>query len=255
MNKLKSLILFIALVALSSCSSNDDVVVTPTSVTINFTHSWQDLEVNSEEFNILQYETENVDSLLIVRLRYLVSDFVFTHESGTTVELDEYALVDVGAEQNLTFSTQDTILPGTYTVSFRFGFNDEDNIDLAYQDLTAAEFNVPPGLGGGYHYMQFDGQYLDENGDRQPFNYHAIRANDPLGVNESQDTSFEVNLGTVIIGGNTTINVNMDVYEWFSNPNMWDLSELNVMLMGNFDAQIDMNQNGASVFSLGSVTQ
>jgi hypothetical protein len=255
MKTIQSLIFFTFIIALSSCSSNDDIEAIPGSVTFNFTHSWQDLEIDTDEFNILQYETENGDSLLITRLRYLVSDFVFTHESGTTLTIDDYQLIDVTNGENLSFSTQDTILPGTYSISFRFGLLDEKNQGATYEDLIGVNFDVPPTLGGGYHYMQFDGEYLDENDDRQPFNYHAISAIDPLGVNEAADTSFEVELGAVVIGGNTTVNINMDVYEWFSNPNMWDLNELNVMLMGNFEAQIDINQNGASVFSLGTVTQ
>jgi hypothetical protein len=253
MNKLTSLFIVIAIIAFSSCSSNDDIVVVPTGVNFNFTHSWQDLEVNADEFNILQYETENGDSLLITRLRYVVSDFIFTHESGNVVTIEDFQFLDVENEESLSFRTIDTILPGTYTVGFRFGLVDERNQGVTYQEL--ADFTVPEILGGGYHYMQFDGQYLDVNGDRQPFNYHAIRAFDPLGIEDPRDTSFEVNLGTIIIGGNTTINVDMDVYEWFSNPNTWDLNVLNTELMGNFDAQIDMNQNGATVFSLESVTQ
>jgi hypothetical protein len=252
MKILKPLIFLVSIAVLSSCSSNDDVVVVPTSVTFNFTHSWQDLEVNADEFNILQYETENGDSLLITRLRYVISDFVFTHESGNSITIEDFQFLNVENEESLSFSTRDTILPGTYSVGFRFGLSNEKNQTGAFPSLV--DFTVPGSLGGGYHYMQLDGQYVDTNGDRQPFNYHAISAFDPGGLNEPQDTSFEVNLGTVVIGESTTINVNMNIYEWFSNPVTWDINELNVMLMGNFDAQIDMSQNGRSVFSLESVT-
>lgn len=255
MKTFKSLIFFTFIIALASCSSNDDVVVTPASVTFNFTHTWQDLEVNADEFNILQYVTENGDSLFIDRLRYLVTDFVFTHESGPSIEVDGYALVDVETEENLTFSTQDTILPGTYSITFRFGFNPDDNVDNAYPDLNVAVFNVPDVIGDGYHNMQMEGQFVNSDGDRQGFAYHSIPGYDVTGVNEFEDTSFEVSLGTVVIGENTTINVNMDVYEWFSNPNTWDLNVLNNGLMMNYDAQVAMSQNGASVFSLGTVTQ
>lgn len=249
----KSLILFAFILSLASCSNNDDVIVIPTNVTFNFTHSWQDLDVNVDEFNILQYVTENEDSLLISRLRYLISDFVFTHESGTSVELSDFLLIDLEDESSLTTSTQDTILPGTYTISFRFGLLDEKNLGVSYPNLISSNFNISDDVNDGYHYMQFEGEFIDSLGVRQPFDYSAVSAVDPSGINEAEDTSFEVILGAVVIGETTTININMDVYEWFSNPNTWDLNELSVMLEENFDAQIDIGQNGASVFTLGDV--
>ena len=39
------------------------------------------------------------------------------------------------------------------------------------------------------------------------------------------------------------------------NPTTWNLNEYDVNLMGNYDVQLLMNQNGSSVFSLVSITQ
>ena len=52
-------------------------------------------------------------------------------------------------------------------------------------------------LGGGYHYMQFDGKFINTNDEAQGFNYHAIRAVDNPGEIPSfpQDTFFRVDLG------------------------------------------------------------
>ena len=38
-------------------------------------------------------------------------------------------------------------------------------------------------------------------------------------------------------------------------PTTWNLNEYDVNLMGNYDVQLLMNQNGSSVFSLVSITQ
>ena len=69
------------------------------------------------------------------------------------------------------------------------------------------------------------------------------------------DTSFEVDLGTITIKNDATIEVRMNVAEWFKNPNTWDLNSLDINLMSNYNAQLLMSQNGLSVFSLGAVTQ
>ncbi len=69
-----------------------------------------------------------------------------------------------------------------------------------------------------------------------------------------EDTSIEINLGDVIISGDTTsIEVKTDIAEWFKNPNTWNLNILNTMLMGNNEAQLLMEENGQTVFSLGTV--
>tara|TARA_R110002073_G_scaffold123234_2_gene266876 strand:- start:60706 stop:61479 length:774 start_codon:yes stop_codon:yes gene_type:complete len=241
-----------------SCSDDSDIVIEPVAITLNFSHAWQDTEITNADFNDVKFTNANGEQLSIERLRYLISEIILTHESGVVTTLDDYTLVDVTNGENLSLTTSATILPGNYTsISFRFGFSDTNNTDGIYQDLNTASFNVPGILGGGYHYMQFDGKYLDTNNAEAPFNYHAIRAVDNTDPNNLtfQDTSFQVSLGAIIVGGNTNVNVQMDVYEWFSSPNTWDLNVLNTVLMPNSAAQVLMSQNGVSVFSLVDIIQ
>ncbi|CAI8419890.1 MAG: Uncharacterised protein [Flavobacterium sp. SCGC AAA160-P02] len=248
-------------IMLSSCSEDNDISVDSVSVRLNFTHSWGELVISNEDFNELKFTTEIGDLLSIGRLRYLISELTFTHESGTVTRLDDYNLVDVTNNEGLSFTTSKAILPGNYTnLSFRFGFSEENNIDGAYPDLNTANFNVPgenstPNLGGGYHYMQFDGSYLDNLSNQSPFNYHVISAIDLTNLNEPVDTSLKINIGPLVVGGSTNIDIQMDVSEWFKNPNTWDLNENDINLMGNYGVQLLMNQNGASVFSLVSISQ
>jgi len=243
---------------MNSCLSTDGDDINTVGITVSFSHSWGNTLVTNADFNDVKFTNENGEQLSIERLRYLISEIVLTHESGAISILNGYNLVDVTNNSNLSFTTTPVVTPGNYTnVSFRFGFRDSNNINGAYQDLNTANFSVPSMLGGGYHYMQFDGKYLDGNAAEAPFNYHTIRAVNTLDPNNLlfQDTSFIVNLGAITIGNTTGINIKMDVSEWFKNPNTWDLNVLNTVLMPDFNAQLRMNANGASVFSLVSVTQ
>lgn len=237
------------------CSSNNDIEVAPISINFVFTHSWQDTEVTSEDFNNFIFTNENGETLSIERLRYVVSDVQLLHESGVTTSLLEHKLIDV-TNNDLTYTTAASILPGNYTaVSIRFGLTAAYNQDDAYADLNTANFNVGDALGGGYHYMQFDGEFQDTNNNELPFNYHVIAAVDTsVSPVVPEDTSLRLSLGSVTVSEDTTITINMDLYEWFSNPNLWDLNVLSTNLMGNYAAQIQMNQNSASVFSLVSIT-
>ena len=57
------------------------------------------------------------------------------------------------------------------------------------------------------------------------------------------------------LSNDATIEIKMNIAEWFKTPNTWDLNTYNMMLMPNYNAQILMNENGKNVFSLGSITQ
>lgn len=252
----QTFILFLISLCVLSCSDNSDpsqnISATPT---FKFSHYWNNEAVESNDFSTIQYTNQNGDLLSIERLRYVISDITFTTATGENLRLGDYNLVDVTNNNGLNYIPTTQIPIGTYAnVSFTFGFDNEDNAKN-YLDLNSESFNVPDMLGGGYHYMQFDGKYLDTNATEQGFNYHAIRAVDNPGANPTfpQDTFFTVNLGQITITNTVEIEIRANLAEWFRNPNVWDLNELNQTLMPNSAAQIMIFENGQTVFSLGEV--
>lgn len=247
--KKKYCLLILTLLLVTGCNEELDCCVQPEqfTVTLNFTHHWNGLKITPQDFNELKFTNENGERLSIERLRYLVSNI-------SLINSKNYHLIDVG-ENYGTSITFPELTDKSYALSFRFGFSDEDNTDGTYQDLNSVSFNVPEILGGGYHFMQFDGKYVDNNNEASGFNYHTIKAvdrTDPDNL-KFEDTSFEVNLGTIVVADNTEIEIKMNLAEWFKNPNTWNLNELNTVLMPNFEAQKMMRANGGSVFSLGVV--
>jgi len=237
--------LCVAIFTFSSCTNEDENI----NITLNFTHNWDGIAVTDKDFNELKFTNANGEKVSIESLRYLVSNI-------SLLGAKNYHLVDFSENTGTSISISE-LTNGTYTLSFRFGFSNEDNEDGIYQDLNSVSFNVPGMLGGGYHYMQFDGKYVDNNNEEAGFNYHTIRAVDKSdSANlKFEDTSFEVNLGTITISNNTQVEIKVNLAEWFKNPNKWNLNELNTVLMPNADAQKMMSANGESVFSLGAVTQ
>ncbi|WP_299668513.1 MbnP family protein [uncultured Polaribacter sp.] len=229
----------------SSCTNDAE----NTSVTLKFTHYWDDTKMTNQDLNQLRFTNANGEKLSIERLRYAISNI-------SLIGGKNYHLVDFGENFGTALTISD-LTDGTYNISFRFGFSDEDNTDGIYKNLNSLNFDVPGMLGGGYHYMQFDGKFLDDSNQEIGFNYHTIRAVDRTDPNNLvfQDTSFKVDLGTVVIINNAEIEVRMNVAEWFKNPNTWNLNELNTVLMPNFEVQKMMSANGKSVFSLGEVNQ
>lgn len=250
------LFLIASLVVFSSCSSDDNNTPQQVNVTLKFTHNWDGTPVTSLDFNNINFTNANGEQISIERLRYAISNITIIPTGANVIASGtERNFINVGENTGLTLNT--TAFTGQNSVLFRFGFSDANNQDGVYQDLNVANFNVPAMLGGGYHYMQFDGKYLDASNQEQPFNYHAIRAvdrTDPQNI-IFEDTSFVVDLGQINITGNVEIEIKMNIAEWFKNPNTWDLNQLNTVLMPNFNAQKLMSANGKTVFSLGEVTQ
>ena len=240
-----SLLFLITVLLFSSCNEEQERA----KVSLKFTHNWDGVPITNQDFGSFKFTNENGELISIERLRYIISNITLIGYRGHT-------LIDVGEDSGSVITIQDLPI-GFYTFKFRFGFSDIDNIDGAYPNLNSVNFNVPEMLGGGYHYMQFDGKYKDTNNTDANFNYHTIRAIDKTDPDNIilDDTSFVVDLGTVEITNTAEIEIKMNVAEWFKNPNTWNLNQLNTVLMPNYNAQQMMSQNGKTVFSLGNITQ
>lgn len=249
--------MFICLLLTTSCDDENINQDSEINITFKFSHSWDSSIVTNNDFNTILYTNANGEQLSITKLRYLISRITFENTKGELFVLDGYNLVDVTNNSNVSFKPTETIPTGNYNkVSFIFGFNNEDNYNTIYPDLNSTSWNVPAMLGGGYHYMQLEGKFIDNTETEKGYAYHVIRAVDNSGpTSVSENTFFEVNLGDLSISNNITFNINMNIAEWFKNPNIWNLNVLNNMLMPNFDAQIAMFENGQNVFSLESVKQ
>lgn len=265
MKKIALLLITISLII--GCSNDDDNTVEPiveTQVSFAFSEYWDDTPIVNADYQTTTFTNAFGTDLTISKLVYLISDVTFTATDGTVYDAGDYFLIDARAGTNSTFTPDIEIPEGEYAISFTFGFDDEDNDKVGgYADLNSSDgtWSVPAPLGGGYHYMRLEGTFEDSSAATQTYQYHTIRANKhtslppgPGTLEELTDTSFSVNLGTYSIVEGTEIKVEMNVAEWFKNPNTWDLNVNSTVLMPKYDVQLDMNENGRdSVFSAGPV--
>ena len=244
------LLIIIVIIGLVSCSS-DDEKASDILISVTNSQNWDGENITASDLGTTEFIDENGEILKIERLRYLISKVILTNSYGDEIEIGTYKLVDLADNNTLNYATNIVIPPGTYTgISFVYGFNEEDNIDQAYPDLNTASWNWPEMLGGGYHFMQLDGTFTSPtNISPLPFNYHNGTARKSDGVFEQN--FIRVNAADELsIDSNTNIDIKMNLAEWFKDPNTWDLNLLNTGLMGNYDAQREMNENGQSVFSV-----
>lgn len=236
-------------------NTDDGSCIYAKSVTFNFTQNWDGQSVTNADFNTTVFSNEFGSFLNISKLRYLISRISLHKADGSTVDFDEYQLIDLTDSTTLNLTPAAMAITGDYTgISFVYGFNETDNINGAYPDLNAANWNWPSMLGGGYHFMQMEGIYDDTGGAPQPYAYHNGTAKVSEGVFEQNFISFNFNQNFTITN-NATIEIKMNIAEWYKNPYTWNLNEFNTNLMMNYEAQKHMNENGPSVFSIGTITQ
>jgi len=243
----KLVVLFLFSLFLFSCGDKNKEY----STVYEFTFNWDGDPVTYDDFNQIKYTNEYGSKLSITKMRFLISNIVFHNSNGENIKIVGYNFVDVASNTGLVYSPETKIPEGEYSISFTFGFDTIDN-KKTYPDLNSVNWNWPEALGKGYHFMQYEGKFIDESGKEQPYALHIGTARVSEGVFE--DNHFDVSLGSVKIDDNKKIEIKMNIAEWFKNPYKWNLNEYSTPLMPNYDAQILMNKNGRDVFSLGHIT-
>jgi len=238
-----------------TANTDDGSCIYTKNVTFNFTQNWDGKAVTVADFNTTPYTNAFGNTLQISKLRYLVSRISLHKADGSTVDFEEYKLIDLTEPASLTLTPAIMATTGDYTgISFTYGFTEKDNTSGAYPDLNAATWNWPAMLGGGYHFMQMEGSYNDTAGAPQPYAYHNGTARVSPDVFEQNYISFNFNQNFTI-NDDTTIEIKMNIAEWYKNTYLWDLNVYNSGLMMIYDAQIRMHENGSTVFSIGQISQ
>ncbi|MEO9531349.1 MAG: MbnP family protein [Crocinitomicaceae bacterium] len=229
------------------------------NVTLNFTHNFGGTAVTSADFDQLNYTNANGDLLSVTKMQYLISDVRFYKTNGDSLYVSGYHLIDLDDAATLSYTLPKAIDIDNYTgIGFNYGFDIEDNVDGAYADLNVASWSSPMMLGGGYHQMKFEGRFVDGNMDTTSFQYHNLSTAREITMT---DTIFHANYASIdlnksfTLSGDANVDVQMDISEWFVNPNLWDLDSNYTMLMPNYEAQVMMTQNASTVFSLGDITE
>jgi hypothetical protein len=249
--------LAISVLSFPSCKDDEEVVIPRTIVeeytaTINLTQlvDGANLQINTTDY---PYENAMQQKFKVTKLQYLISDVTFTKDDGTTVTDPGYHYVDLTNAASLSYTLATKIQAGTYSsIGFTFGFDRTDNVTGEYQDLNTIGWNWPAMLGGGYHFLRLEGDYLDSTNTPAEFKSHMGTARD----NSTTPPTFEVNHfdvalanSNVSVSTNFSFDIEMNIEEWYANPITWDFNVWNAPIMPIFAAQKALNTNGSSVFT------
>jgi hypothetical protein len=238
-------------------------------IQIKFLHQWDGEDM---VYDTLMYVNAAGNELMVNEIQYFVSDVTLvSSESGTKTIKDwiDIYYVDIDIPSTLTWSVFDKIPVGTYEqMQFVFGISEEKNIPYMFVNPPERDMFWPFFLGGpngGYHYLKLNGKWKRQQDNLiTPFDFHLgvgqIYAGGVVSVDSITgyvQNYFTVNLPlaniTVEDNKTTVIELVMNVDEWFTNPNDFDLDYWGGNIMQNQDAMAAGSENGNHAFQIKSV--
>ena len=199
------------------------------------------------EFDTLKYVNRVGHKYEVQTLKYFISNIHFHKSGGSKTILKGPFYID--AEDTSTFNINEhvDITSGTYDkISLTFGLNTASNVSDTLNSIEEIAMNWPVPMGGGYHYMKLEGSYDSlQLGIKKNFTVHTGAAmGKPYHIDlEIPDSNFKVSKEDI------SVKIQMNVNEWFTDPNDYDFSTYNLMIMMDTKAQEALKANGKSVFT------
>ncbi|MFI5221643.1 MAG: MbnP family protein [Bacteroidia bacterium] len=234
------LVLFLA----TSCTRNNTDNPQPTVNTGNLVIQAGYRFDNSSPilFDSIMYTNAANFKMSISRMQYYLSGFVFYKSDGSTFNANQVAYFDA-KDSNFSSVKIGNIPFGDYTgLSFYLGVDPANNISNKLP-TTAENINMawPDLMGGGYHFIRLEGNYIDTT-TVYGFALH-VGKNANLVTIPKLIKSFSI--GTT----DATIQLKMNISEWFKNPAIYDFDKDGNFSMGDSLAMRKLMLNGTDVFN------
>ena len=214
-----------------------------TDLTINFTHT-----VDAEELttNSMIYSNSAGENYDVRTLKYLISDITLHAENGNEIILSDIHFIDISEESTFSFTVEDFPNNNYTSISYKMGLDTIKNTNnLHINEIYHSAMAWPETNGGGYHYMKLEGAY---NNDSTFYNTHT---GGTMGGDYSFNNVDNISLTIDDDLGDVSININMEINNWYNSPNQIDFSSYGMGIMMNMMMQMDIKMNGITdVFSV-----
>ena len=187
----------------------------------------------------IMYQNAAGNPYSVNRLRYYLSNFRFVRSDNFEVTVDGGAYF-TDAREGTTLTLQDVPAGSFKGLRFNFGIPADLNV---YGNLPNTSENVgmvwPEQMGGGYHFMKFEGYFSSPTGTD---GYAIHVGNNACLADITIATPFDVDAdGSMIIGFNLN--------EILANPNTFDMDSGNYT-MGIMPAMLEISANVQNAFTL-----
>lgn len=236
---------------LDSHSESGEATLT---LTLTFDHR---VDGKSLQFDTLAYENAAGNRFSISKLRYALSDFRFRDMDGKEIwRADTALLVDARGSDSWTARLSGIPLAHLHDFTFTFGLEGAAN-ETGAQPQTEPWLNFawPPAWGGGYHFLQLEGRFLDT---AQAISAYAAHIGSRMIPAEGVDQQNHWQAGpfmahvTPAEGLELAATLTLEANAWFDGPEPYDFNDYADAVMNNGLAQEKLKANGRSgAFSVG----
>ncbi|MBK7681371.1 MAG: hypothetical protein IPJ26_02355 [Bacteroidetes bacterium] len=237
---MKNLLFVILIISFSACSKDDD----PTPVTeknlefeLSFVSGSSPLQ-----FDTIMYTNAAGNVYSVSRLQFYISNIQLIKSDSSLVTISDYNYVDARVPSTLTQKHSLSESGHFIGMKLQLGLDTAHN-KSNFLPAIAENINMvwPDMMGGGYHFMKFEGYYVD--GLSFPgFAMHLGR--NAYVANCVISHSFD------LVNGNNKMKLVMDLNEWFANPHIYDFNIDGNSSMGDMNDLLKLSQNGTDIFTL-----
>ena len=236
---MKKILFITSLIAITFFSCDKP---TQTDLTINFTHTVDGIELTTNSMIYTNAAGENYD---VKTLKYLISNITLHDDLGYVV-LKDIHFIDISDESTFSFTIENIPNNNYYAISYTMGLDTIKNINNSYiNESYHSAMAWPETNGGGYHYMKLEGSY---NNDSTFYNTHT---GGTMGGDYSFNNVDNISLTIDDDLADVSININMEINNWYNSPNQIDFSSYGMGIMMNMMMQMDIKMNGITdVFSV-----
>ena len=237
---MKKYLWIISMIAMfAACKKDETETPQPAAPVWNATVNFK-VDNSALLFDTILYTNDAGNNYSVSRLQFYLSGFEFENQTGTTYMTDDVFYIDAitGTNTKLNFNN---IPFGNYKrVKFYIGLDSANNITNALPNTVEnQQMAWPDFMGGGYHFMKFEGSFL-YNSSTWGFAMH-------LGKNQNLVT-VELNNAFDVKSVSDTLNFTMNLNEWFRNPLVYDFNIDGNYSMNDDTAMSKLSLNGSDVF-------
>lgn len=194
------------------------------------------------EFDKIQYKNAAGNNYSVTKLLFYISAFEFEKNTGEKVLLNNVFLVDARDLQKVSFTLPNLPFGDYKSVKFLIGLDSLHNIDNGLPNtLDNVNMAWPTMMGGGYHFMKLEGNFL---ADTTSYGY-AMH----LGKNKNR-VPIEIIQNFSISNNSNQIKLKMNLNEWYQSPANYDFNIDGNYSMHDSTAMAKLVQNGMDVFTL-----
>ena len=238
---MKKLVLVLVLVSLFSCKKDatDSVDPTPTTSNVKVQITYN-VDGEAVLFDTVRYTTPSGLPFSVVTVNYFLSNIYLIKSDSSNVKLADYFY---GDGRDITSSLDvSSIAVGNYIgIKFNIGVDSAHNVvDGLPATVDYNNMIWPEALGGGYHFLKFEGYFTDAGSN---YGYAMHLGKNPNLVPVVLYHSISVS------GTTSVINLKMNLNEWLKNPSIYDFNTDGNYSMMNDAAMQKLSENGTDVFS------